>query len=62
MDLLSKNEIHTGEDFLSCDIDILLDFKGFGEKTVSRITETIKKEIASLESNNKESIIEEVEE
>jgi N utilization substance protein A len=62
LELLSKNEIHTGEDFLSCDTSVLLDLKGFGEKTISKITTLIKDEIASLESKVEEEAMEQAEE
>ncbi len=38
LETLSKNEIHTANDFLDMDRKVLLSFKGFGEKTVSKIS------------------------
>ena len=48
LELLSKNEIHTGEDFLSCDKSVLLDLKGFGEKTIQKISRIIEEKASSL--------------
>jgi len=49
LELLSKNEIHTGEDYLGCDKGVLLDLKGFGVKTVEKISAIIEEKVSSLE-------------
>ena len=49
LEILSKNEIHTGEDFLDTDRAILLKLKGFGEKTIDKISGAIEEKVSSLE-------------
>ncbi|MBC8310963.1 MAG: transcription termination factor NusA [Candidatus Marinimicrobia bacterium] len=61
LELLSKNEIHTGEDFLSCEKSMLLDLKGFGDKTIEKISGIIEEKISSLEVEVDESSLEEAE-
>ncbi len=61
LELLSKNEIHTGEDFLSCDKSVLLDLKGFGEKTIQKISGMIQEKVSSLKVEVDESSLEELE-
>ncbi len=61
LELLSKNEIHTGEDFLSCDKSVLLDLKGFGEKTIQKISGIIEEKVSSLKLEVDESALEDLE-
>ena len=61
LETLSKNEIHTGEDFLDSDKNLLLDLKGFGEKTIKKISTIIEETISSLEIKSPETSLEEVE-
>jgi len=49
LEILSKNEIHTGEDFLDTNKAILLKLKGFGEKTIEKISGAIEEKVSSLE-------------
>jgi N utilization substance protein A len=56
LELLSKNEIHTGEDFLSCDKSVLLDLKGFGEKTIQKISRIIEEKASSLKVEDQPSL------
>ena len=60
LELLSKNEIHTGEDFLSCDKSVLLDLKGFGEKTIQKISRIIEEKASSLKVEGDQPNLEEL--
>ena len=59
--LISKNEIHTGEDFLDSDKNLLLGLKGFGEKTIKKISTRIEEKISSLDIKSPETTLEEAE-
>ena len=61
LELLSRNEIHTGEEFLSCDKDMLLKLKGFGEKTIQKISTIIEEKESSLKVEVNDSRLEELE-
>ena len=74
VEALAKNEIHTSEDFLSTERVDILSFKGFGEKTIDKISAIIIEEISkkeaetknkeleeAVESNEADSVLEEVE-
>ena len=50
LDLLSKNEIHTGEDFLTSSDEMLLNLKGFGPKTIANIKIMIEEEMNAAEN------------
>ena len=64
VEVLSKIDIHTGDDFLSVERDVLLALKGFGEKTIQKIVKSI--DVASSEIESDEVVnkpdLEEVEE
>ena len=62
LEILSKNEIHTGDDFLDAEKSMLLGLKGFGEKTIEKISAIIEEKISSLEVEVADANIEEVEE
>ena len=50
IELLSKIEVHTGDDFLETDKDILLSLKGFGPKTIDKIIKLINEKGDELEA------------
>ena len=73
IEVLAKSEIYTSEDFLSTTKADILTLKGFGEKTVDKITAIILEAVANHEakivekeegktevSDSEESILEEV--
>ena len=62
LETLSKNEIHTGDDFLDAEKSMLLELKGFGEKTIERISSIIEEMISSLEAEVADPNLEEVKE
>lgn len=62
LELLSKNEIHTGDDFLDADKAMLLELKGFGEKTISKISAIIEEKLSSMEVEEPDAIVEAAEE
>ena len=62
LELLSKNEIHTGDDFLDADKTMLLELKGFGEKTISKISAIIEEKLSSMEVEEPDAIVEAAEE
>ena len=62
LELLSKNEIHTGDDFLDADKAMLLELKGFGEKTISKISAIIEEKLSSMEVEETDAIVEAAEE
>ncbi len=62
LEILSKNEIHTGDDFLDAEKSMLLELKGFGEKTIEKISAIIEKKVSSLEVEVADANLEEVEE
>lgn len=67
VEVLSKIDIHTVEDFLSADRDTLLELKGFGEKTIEKIANLIEEHSPEDETVDEnvavnESDLEEVEE
>ena len=62
LEILSKNEIHTGDDFLDAEKSMLLELKGFGEKTIKKISAIIKEKISSLEVEVTDANLEEIEE
>jgi len=51
IEVLAKSEIYTSEDFLDTDQADILTLKGFGEKTVEKITNLILETINEKESN-----------
>jgi N utilization substance protein A len=51
IEVLAKSEIYTSEDFLSTTKSDILTLKGFGEKTVDKITAIILKAVANHEAN-----------
>jgi N utilization substance protein A len=61
LEILSKNEIHTGDDFLDAEKSMLLGLKGFGEKTIEKISAIIEEKISSLEVEVADTNLEEVE-
>ena len=62
LEVLSKNEIHTGDDFLDAEKSMLLELKGFGEKTIDKISAIIEEKISSLEVEDADTNLEQVEE
>tara|TARA_B110000467_G_scaffold60530_1_gene55329 strand:- start:1195 stop:2478 length:1284 start_codon:yes stop_codon:yes gene_type:complete len=62
LEVLSKNEIHTGDDFLDADKAMLLELKGFGEKTISKISAIIEEKLSSMEVEEPDAIVEAAEE
>ena len=62
LETLSKNEIHTGDDFLDAEKSMLLGLKGFGEKTIEKISAIIEDKISSLEVEDADANLEQVEE
>jgi N utilization substance protein A len=62
LETLSKNEIHTGDDFLDAEKSMLLELKGFGEKTIEKISAIIEEKISSLEVESTDTNLEQVEE
>ena len=62
LEILSKNEIHTGDDFLDAEKSMLLELKGFGEKTIVKLSAIIEEKISSLEVEDADTNLEQVEE
>ena len=52
LETLSKNEIHTGDDFLNTDKESLITFKGIGEKTIEKICSKINEAQKVVETKN----------
>ena len=52
IEVLAKSEIHTSEEFLSTDRSDILTFKGFGEKTVDKVTDIIMGAVENRETNS----------
>jgi len=61
LETLSKNEIHTGDDFLSSSKNMLLSLKGFGKITIEKISTIIEENISSLEIKSPNTALEETE-
>ena len=49
---MGKSEIHTSEDFLTTERNDLLLLKGFGEKSIDKLTKIIMEAVANLELEN----------
>lgn len=62
LEVLSKNEIHTGDDFLNSYRKMLLSLKGFGEKTIDKITLIIEEKNSTLTIEPSKDNIEEIKE
>jgi N utilization substance protein A len=52
IEVLAKSEIHTSEEFLSTERADILTLKGFGEKTVDKITGIIMEAVESKQANS----------
>ena len=52
IETLGKSEIHTSEDFLTTERNDLLLLKGFGEKSIEKLTKIIMDAVANLELEN----------
>ena len=52
IEVLAKSEIHTSEEFLSTERADILTLKGFGEKTVDKITAIIMKAVENQQTNS----------
>ena len=62
VETLSKSEIHTSEDFLTTERTDILTLKGFGEKTIDKISAIIVEAVSKKEAETKSKEIEETEE
>jgi len=61
LDTLSRHEIHTGEDFLDSDKNMLLELKGFGNKTIEKISKKIEEKNSLQEVKSPEKNLEKTE-
>ena len=52
IEVLAKSEIHTSEEFLSTERADILTLKGFGEKTVDKITAIIMEAVENQQANS----------
>ncbi len=54
IEVLAKSEIHTSEDYLSTERADILTLKGFGEKTVDKITAIVMEAVEQHQQKNAE--------